>query len=169
MYARWQSDSVAMRSSLKISSGYNSWTRAGAIPGVQCLGVPRHPRFLDVLDCAWAARLRKIGGAGLEACRKGWFVNLSQGVCRRPWGPGTRTLCTSSLVYSYEMDRVLRGDDAMRLQGWPRHKLHKFSSHTLRDLAGEAFALPTMACVMYCLYLNPMAPWWKPAVAEGTG
>jgi hypothetical protein len=63
------------------------------------------------------------------------------------------------------MDRVLRGDDAMRLQGWPHHKLHKFSSHILRELAGKSFALPTMACVMYCFYLNPMAPWWKPAEA----
>jgi hypothetical protein len=161
LYLQWTSHSAQVRAKLGISRDYDGWTRPGSLPGVVCRGVPRQPRMFDILNCAWAARLKSLGpGCGTDEARRNFFANPSQSVNRTPWSEGAKTLCSSSFVYSFELDSLLSGMDMMRLQGWSSAKLHRFSDGTLRDLAGEGFSLPCAGAVLYAFFLNPHAPWW---------
>ena len=73
-------------------------------------GVPRTPRCLDLVNVAWGSRLRAAEGQELSdsQLRNGFFVDLSQGCDRHPWGDLsvfatgtalTRTLSTYLLDY----------------------------------------------------------------------
>jgi hypothetical protein len=91
-----------------------------------------------------------------------FFVNLSQGVQRRAWGP-IGTFCSSSVWYSYEFDLVLSGYMMLRAHGVPINKdiQHKMTNSQMRDLAGESFSLPCVAAVVTAFYLNPWGAWWR--------
>lgn len=158
-YTRWRGESAATRARLGISSGWCGWT---GLEGISCHGIARsNERALDVLDCAWAWRLKRLGGtADVVEARKGFFADTSQSVARMPWSTCVKTLCQSSCIYSFELDRVLDGQDTMMLQGWSRNGLSSFGSDLLRHLSGEGYTLPCAAVVLYSYWLNASAPWW---------
>ena len=87
-FAKWKVASVKIRSKLGISASYNGWTGENRPKGVKCWGVPPTERYHDILDCAWAARLKAKGDQGVEACRRGFFANPSQSIDRQPWSEG---------------------------------------------------------------------------------
>jgi hypothetical protein len=93
--------------------------------------------------------------------KAGLWLNISQNIDRIGSGtPGV--LCTSGLWYSYEVDAVLDGCDALMLQGHPECLTHDpdLSTSEKRVLAGESYHLPSCGVAMYALFLNPWAPWW---------
>ena len=96
---------------------------------------------------------------------KGYWADVSQSVGRFPFG-GLGTFCRSSIKYSYELDCVLTGADALGALGFShqdvRDARNKFSDADVQDLCGEAFSMPCIAMCMYLYYLNPHAPWWAP-------
>ena len=76
--------------------------------------------YHDILNVAWATRVKARPNASVEESRSDWFSGPSKQISRGPWGEGTGVLCTSSSVYSYELDMVLLGNRTMSLHGWPR-------------------------------------------------
>lgn len=168
VYTKWQADSAKARRKLGISADFDGWTGRSRPAGVTLNGVPENARVRDILDCAWAVRQRGNPTLSLHELRKNWFANPSQAVNRSPWGEGSKTICTSSYPYSYEMDRMLVGHDLMKLQGFHTAvaaKRDTIGQNNLQQLAGEAFFIPCVGTILWAWFLNPAAPWW----CEGTG
>ncbi len=143
---------------------YSGWTSR---PDVKLTGVPDGRRYRDALDTLWGIKVNAAATGGRipqsQDVRRGLWINLSQNVDRIGKSGSPGSLCTSGLWYSYEFDFALDGSDMLALQGFPQYLVHdpNLSSHEKRNLAGEAFNLPCFGLVMFALYLNPWAPWWK--------
>ena len=93
--------------------------------------------------------------------RKDVWVDLSQGVARRPWKMSPHLFRTTTCNYSYEYDRVLTGKQHMVLMGWPAHVLADFADSKVKKLAGECYSLPIATALDYILYCNPWGEWWQ--------
>ncbi len=74
-----------MRHKWKLSATFQPWTTR---KDVRLTGVPLSERVREVLDVAWGVRLSSNEDKGYEdtVLRKGFFVDLSQGVERTAWG-----------------------------------------------------------------------------------
>ena len=167
-YAQWRVHSAGMRAKLGISAKWCQWTGPSRPAGVECRGIPQVERMLDVLDCAWAARIKAHPHRSISELRKDFFAAPSQSVARRPWSTGISTLVSNSILYSFELDSLISGHDLHLLHGFPHRDSHQhFSSAQMTQLIGESFFLPNCATVAYAFYLNPHAPWWRdpPALA----
>eukprot|EP00974_Lingulodinium_polyedra_P086230 8353409-Lingulodinium_polyedra.AAC.1 len=53
------------------------------------------------MDVAWPARRNARPGASREEFARDFWVDVPQGVERRPWG-SLRTICQNTVWYSYE-------------------------------------------------------------------
>jgi hypothetical protein len=142
---------------------YKPWSSKHNTGGICNLSA----RHVDAIDVAWIARLntsREHGGGQTEAqLTKGYFVNVSQGVQRTHFFLGSAaTLCKTTLLYSFEGAFVLSGGDHLACLGFPLSVAYgqQLADSEKRNLAGEAFALPCAATVLYASALNPHAPWW---------
>lgn len=94
--------------------------------------------------------------AELEAALKGMFLDVSQSLHRKAYTQGgvNRCLTTSSLLYSYEHDRIVTPLEMLYFQGYPRTlKIPmSLSPSELKDLAGEGMTLPCLAMVMWSIW-----------------
>ncbi len=134
------------------------------------LGRGLNPRAREILDIAWACRLKTEARAARRegrmpkaapSLRHNFWADISQSVSRKPWGEGVSTLCQNSVIYSFELDRVLPPQAHLRLQGWPRDAhLEGVPKASLREMAGEAFFLPTVCAALWAMVLTPDTPWW---------
>ena len=160
---QWKLHSAQQRQAAGISTDYDGYTRHS---DVRLRGVPDLPRVHDKLNIRWALRLKRaLAGESSSSLKSGLWCDLSQNTHR---GSGETvgfggTLCTSSLMYSFEQDVVLDGVDTMMLQGWPRDMASsaEFTNAGKKELAGEGYHLACFALVAYGVYLNPYATWWK--------
>ena len=50
------------------------------------LGVSKQSRVQDLINVGWAAQLSKSTGQEDMVLRKGYFIDLSQSIDRKPWG-----------------------------------------------------------------------------------
>ena len=164
---RWKVDSKAFRSSLGVSENYKPWTSRRSFLGV---GLPASERVLDVLDCYVAAELQENSGRADECARvdvravmDGKFIDVSQGVKR---GTHTnksgfvRTFTTSTVLYDFSRDCVLTGYEMLLLHGFPRDFVipPEIPETEVRKVAGEGMSIPSLAAVIWCLYLTRQFP-----------
>ncbi len=129
-----------------------------------------NPRERDILDIAWACQLKTAARAARRekhvpeaeaTLRRNFWADISQSVSRKPWGEGVGALCQSSVIYSFELDRILPPEAHLRLQGWPRDaQLEGVPKASLREFAGEGFFLPAVSTALWAMVLTPHAPWW---------
>jgi hypothetical protein len=105
------------------------------------------------------------------ALADGFYDDISQCVTRARWGGRIKTLCTSTILYDLGQQRFLSGVEHTALQGMPCElKFCGMSQHKQREVAGEAFFLPSMASIMMAVLLNPLSPWWvQPGESSGGG
>ena len=84
-FPKWKQHSVALRTKFGFSRGWCPWSSR---MDVQMRGGPRTPRCLDLIDIAWGVRLEQHKNQCLSdtELRAGFFVDLSQGCERKPWG-----------------------------------------------------------------------------------
>ena len=162
---KWRQCSQDIRKASGWSLSAQPWT---TLKGIQLRGVKRLPRVLDLIDTAWMPR---TGCAALTAeqvleLRKGFWVDYSQNHDRQPWG-GVRCLTTSTSLYSFERDREVLGIEHIFQMGWaPSEIPSEMTDSELKDLAGEAQALPCLCCAIYALILAADLPsFWSRAVA----
>jgi hypothetical protein len=158
----WHHHSNKKREFLQIASDAKPWTGQ---QGTKLLGLPACARIRDVVDVVWAHRRSQLGvNTPPHIAKKDLWVNPTQAVQRMPMSLNVPLLCQRTLPYSYEHDMCLSGADALRLQGFPSHPSiapsHVLNDRELRSLAGEAFFLPDLACIVASYWLNPYGPWW---------
>jgi hypothetical protein len=70
---------------------------------------------------------------------------------------------SGSIVFSYEMDRVITIDDVLALHGhipWPESLSGSLTLSQAQSLCGECFAVPSIATVIGAYCLQPWGPWW---------
>jgi hypothetical protein len=158
-YSEWRKHSGAMRTAAGVSASFAGWSSR---PEVKLVGFPKSERSMDCLDVAWAFQLtRAQRGSTTDSLTANFWVNVSQGVDRKPWGtPGC--LLSNGMWYSFRCDCCLDGLDCLRIQGFPLDvAIASLSSTQAKDLAGEAFCLPCMATCLLSVFYSPYATWWQ--------
>ena len=84
------------------------------------------------------------------------LCDCSQNVDRKPWVCKFGTFTTSCEYYSYGLDRMIFEEEKLAMLGFNVRCLNLDSilSSQLRDLAGEAMALPCVGLAIYSVVLN---------------
>ena len=140
---------------------------------VKLAGVRQAERDLDVIDLAWATRIKNIPASVKSAppsqrfdlLKKDYYVNHSQQNVRKPWG-NFSTITTSSRVYSFELDRDVLPEELLLLLGHPSPSSDtcafnpELKAKTLCHLAGEGVSIPVMACAINAIVLKCMPHLW---------
>ena len=164
-FARWKAHSVAIRTGLGVTVNFQPWTSK---PGISLHGIPCHlARVVDLINCAHIDTMTKNMSLSEDLrkpeadLRKGFVVDCSQAVQRKPWGHYVKTLHTSSMIYSFECDCLLSVKTLFRLHGYPQSVQLTQSESAQRSLIGESWSLPCAAVALYSYYLNPKGPWWS--------
>ena len=75
-----------------------------------------------------------------------WIVDVTQSLHRRPWSESVRSMCSSSVFYSFPSQRCFQAKEHLQLLGWPTTvATHFLPEAQIRDLAGESMAMPAIA------------------------
>jgi hypothetical protein len=121
-------------------------------------------REVDVLDVAWMAMKKKFPETIDRHLVRGLYADVSQCVSRTPWHYDLRCFVTTSIVYSFEFDRVLVPSEHLRLQGYPPVNISGLTPNQVRDLAGECFSLPACTLMSTCVLLasRDVTLWERP-------
>ena len=149
-------DSDLWRKELQVSKAYRPWTSQAK---VKLAGLPKQDRVRDLVDLVAADRLCKQDMQGsksidVKSIMQPVVVDVSQSHKRRVH---TRRdihpcLTTSSSWYDYHLDRMVVPHENFLLQGHSHsHMLQGcpvLTSAEFRELAGEGFALPSVATVL---------------------
>jgi hypothetical protein len=160
-FAEWHKDAVIFFDKYNVPTDYNGWTARREFKGH---GLPNHDNVLSLINAGWVKRLSQLPeGTSWKVAKQDWYCNLSQSIAREPFGT-FRSLCQSTLLYSYEIDTVLSAVDNVCSHGIPHEAAMsgalRCSDSELSSLAGEAFSCPCVTLVSYLYWLNPWAPWW---------
>ncbi len=105
----WHEHSVKMRYKMSMPSNMQPWTPHHCLSGVKQL--PRNLDIIGVAYFAWRRASQQGSVAGKDDC-PAWFVDISQGVQRSPWGSSPGCINQTSQIYSFELDRVLDVEDS---------------------------------------------------------
>ena len=159
--ASWEVQSASWRSSLNIPNDFCPWTPT-------CSSATRRmpKRVLDLIDCTavqvWKRAKVKDGapvrGAARTAALKDVLLDVSQNQVRRPFSNEqqvARCLTSGSKVYSFQLDRCLLGVENFLLQGYPAITVipDGCSDSDARSMAGEAIALPSLATLVWAVFV----------------
>ena len=71
-----------------------------------------------------------------------------------------RALTTSSEVFAFDLLRGLHPIEHLRVLGWQNPNINGLSARQIRDLAGEAMAIPSVTLAVMCL-LTSLPGFWK--------
>lgn len=95
-----------MRYTLNMPADSMPWTSGHALSGIRNKG----DRVTDLIQVAfWAYKIQHPG----QSCSSPvWYVDVSQGVERKPWGPRPDCFLQQSQVYGFHLDRVLDYQDS---------------------------------------------------------
>ena len=129
-----------VRRKYKIPRDSEQWTSSGA-----CKGLGHPARSRDVVDLGYQIHNAKLpsdmGGAPCE-----YVADISQDGSREPFSIKCRSLVSNSCLFFYPRDRTLIPKEHLMLLGWPSSvRTHSISQSGLRDLAGEAMAVPCIS------------------------
>lgn len=142
----WVGRSAAMRAKLSMPSSARPWTSQ---PGVFLRGLQATERVMDLLDIAWYSETRHCRSAAeVSEVRRSLVVDCSQGVDRYPWSKTMRTITTGSEYYSFAMDRRISEEEKFALLGFEGPASADLPDAALRDLCGEAMALPSVGSIL---------------------
>ena len=154
-FRRWKADSITFRNKLGVSPSFSPWTSR---PGFAARGLRLTPRTKDIIDCVaiQVMKTKNLPLTEMESGMKGMFLDVSQSLHRKAYTQAgvNRCLTTSSVLYSYEHDRLVTPPELLYFQGYPRTlKIPpSLSSAELRDLAGEGMTLPCLAMVLWAIW-----------------
>ena len=156
---KWLVQATALRSKWDVPKDFKPWTSHGSFKGG---GLSQTKRNLEMLDLGFiqACHSAKCGYSVAAAKRQGLLdglvVDVSQNPCRAPWTTQSghaHTLTTSTLLYSYQMDRMLQPREYLLLQGYQESvSLEGLKAESIKDMAGEGIALPCLATILSCIH-----------------
>jgi hypothetical protein len=140
---------------------------SGQVP--KPLGLPSGKREIQMVDVAWAMRLKDTNWKHMEDARKQYYVDTHDSLHLQSWGR-LKTMKQNSTVYSFEEAYTLTGRDHMRVQGWPSsYKAAGVLDKDFRSMAGEGFSLPCCMIAHMAYYLQPYACWWDEDTIAASG
>ena len=156
----WKARSAETRDLLGMHADARPWT---CMPHVKLQGLPATDRFKDVLDVCFGHVQRKSPTLPWPKLVTSLWANAGHSVQRLPVSTKPETLTHNAVIYSYEQDRALTGDEHLRLLGWGKRMAPReiFTEADRRSLAADGFSVPISAQVCYAYYLKPYAPWWR--------
>ena len=126
---------------------------------VHLLGVPNNENIRNIIDIAWWRSTNGLTEA--EAClvRECLKIDISQSLSHKPWSKHMTCLTTSSVVYSYAHDRVVTDPEKFFCLGFCQDlRFESMASGHLKDLAGDAMALPSVGSALCSLFLCAKLP-----------
>ena len=123
------------------------------------VGVGACDRKRDLVNVAWLARIKESPGIPTARLAENYWCDVSQSVCRKPWGAKLQSFRPNSQIYSFERDRVLKGSDCCRVRGLPMSLLQGTSQADLLQLATDATSLPLSVIVQSAMWANPFGAW----------
>ena len=119
-------------------------------------GLALYQRAIDVVDLEYACLPLPRDPCGL-------FVDASQGPGYAVAKYGVQCVHQNAMVFSYELQSLLRADHNLSLHGFPVPELELFrwSQSLLFKMRGDSYFLPNFGALELALFLNPFAPWWE--------
>ena len=171
---KWKEVHATMRASLP--SPTPCWSRSHCMKGVGPA-----PRVLDVIDVIYsryhhvAAESLKDNEDGKESkvdmeagrCKPcSLIVDVSQDARRGAYADAAvRSMCSGSVFYSYQHDRLLCPSEHLLLLGWNRGVVESLPDSLtppmLRELSGESMACPSVGVALSALLATMGAGVWK--------
>ena len=130
------------------------WTRAAQLLGCGVVTPAQH----ELLELGFLSRCAQLGmpipassdAASRALVAKDLYIDLSQSPERRPWRVGSvGTITTSSRVYSYEFDMMLRTEDLLRAYGRDVAHISKEQQSQARVVLGNCMAVQPLAAVLH--------------------
>ena len=135
------------------------WTSAAQLLGCGVV-TPAQRELLELGFLSRCAELRVPIPASSDAASralvaKDLYIDLSQSAGRRPWRVGSvGTITTSSRVYSYEFDMMLRTEDLMHAYGRDVSRISKEQQAQARVVLGNCMAVQPVAVVLHSLIIG---------------
>jgi hypothetical protein len=175
--SKWRAESAAWRNKLRISPDYSPWTSR---QDVKLFLLPQTERVKDLVnvcaaECLVRHREEKVRQPNWS--RWGWvtdvLADVSQSHSRKTFTNSLGVnpcMTTSSIFYSFGMDRALIPLDHLKMQGLPAQTMSfpiGITQANMRDLAGNMMFLPSLATVLTAVLLAVDFPDFK-ATAAGS-
>ena len=144
----------------------------GTIPrkwsdGHRMQGLPPNKRCLELVDLTYQRHHLAQANQGALPNSDGYMecgilIDVSQDIRRSCYAHNhMRSLCSGSSIYCYDKDRMIVPLEHLAVLGWDIEKVHPklpttLTASKLRDLSGEAMALPcvTQALASLCLFVG---------------
>ena len=102
---------------------------------------------------------RKMLGQRFE-----WYVDVSQCIGRSFGGRRLPCVTTSSIIFSFNLQRLLSPEELLVLMGlWHPQSILECKPGFLKRAVGEAMFVPNVASILLAFFVNPLAPWWHGA------
>ena len=145
----WVEKHKQLRIEFGHTASYQPWRRICSDGGFQ--NISQSQRQSDLLELAWMCRSKKKRTVP-------WYIDLSQSADRRSWSSQPHCLATSTILYSYGLQRLLTSSELMVMQGYDPSSvsgLETVSNQQRRHATGEGMALPCIGSIMLALALSP--------------
>ena len=134
----WRKTHAKFRAEHGLEASSAMWSDEGH----ECSGVTSE-RVLDAVNlCYEVARKTQTRESALDI-----LLDVSQSICRKPYGTCIRALTTSSSFWSFTM---IPPSCHMSIMGLPFVDISGQTAHSLRDLSGEAMAAPCATLALLC-------------------
>ena len=154
---KWQQQAAALRESLPPTlKDQRPWS-----PNARMQGLSALPRQQELLDLAYLETKSWLQKQGMDDSHqrvvKSLVADVSQNIGRKPWGP-MRTHTTSSMIYSFERDRLVIPAEGLRLLGFPNvaRMVQGLSSADTVELVGQAMAVPSVTLAAAALIVGAL-------------
>lgn len=147
---------------MRIPVAFAPWTSSR---NVRAEGLTLTTRIKDIMDLVTAERMREQRVAAQHATRERLdelmqrtFLDVSQSHERRKFsheGQILPTVTTSSMLYSFGLDRVVKPEELFRWHGYPRTLVFPecLSAASLKVLVGNSMSAPCLAQAILSLYV----------------
>ena len=155
--ARWESQLVAWRDRLGVSDTYQplaSWK------GWQLCGLEKSKRVMGILNMVVCEKMKGMRRtkANVKKVTRELLVDISQNPCRNRFTTDeglNGTLCSSTVQVHVGRRRLVTPREMLFEQGHPKTLSipEGVSQATVKRLAGQGMALPSLATCLWCQYL----------------
>ena len=154
----WMKKQNTFLNKMGVKSDERAW--AAKVGPESLRGVPDSQRMLSIIDCAWTARLAYKNCLGNDSMVvENYFANISQSHDWKSWHTGLRSMCTGTLWYSFEMDRVVDPRiEHFALLGHDIRRTQVDDARVAADLTGNAMSLCQLGTVMMAVVLEGRLP-----------
>lgn len=156
---KWQVQIAEWQDRLGVSDSVNV---LGKLKQMKLCGLQKNKRVMAILNMAVLQKLKPVQRKNsvqlkhIKRACKTLIVNVSQNPNRgnllTPDSGYNHTLCSSSLQIHLGLCRLITAREMMYQHGHPRDMVvpSDMSVHSLRQLAGQGMALPSVATCLWC-------------------